>query len=372
MELILLMIIIVLLIFRVFKLLKLVFSIDFVISFIPAIAFLLSIGSQTYYLALITFFLVIGLKVVEFNDDVVNHANNLFYQKLNKTWNTLSWFAMVSCVITLSILLYLENRGSGFAVEDVLFSLVLGSLYMWYSKLFRIPWLVLANLVFLTFSITHLLSSTDNQSYDSSYNDNSLEGETNISSDNNVDIDQNIFISESGSNDIYNLNNVASDYSLIDNYDFYDFNGSYSDTLTITGDLNQPIRDEVININPFLYSNYLESHNGFILNSSNGIPSLSFENGEIIDLHSNTTIGSYGVDPITNNHNIYDQDNNIILSSDSSGAVYNSKHEIIGINNVGVQGNTFVDVHGNVTTYLDDSGSLFSKDGRLLACINKE
>ena len=56
MELILLMIIIVLLIFRVFKLLKLVFSIDFVISFIPAIAFLLSIGSQTYYLALITFF----------------------------------------------------------------------------------------------------------------------------------------------------------------------------------------------------------------------------------------------------------------------------------------------------------------------------
>lgn len=371
MELILLIVIVVLLIFRIFKLLKLISSIDFAISFIPAIAFLLSIGSQTYYLVLISFFLVIGLKVVEFNDAIVNNANNRFYQKLNKRWDTLSWLAMVACVIVLAIFLYLEHRGTGFAIEGVLFSLVLGTLYMWYSKLFRIPWLVLANLVFITFSITHLLSSTDNQSYNGSYNGNSLEGEANISSDYNVDVDQNIPIFENSSNNIYNFNNEAIDYSSVDNYDFYDFGSSYSDTLTISADLNQPIRDESININPFLYSDYLEGHNGFILNSSNGVPSLSFENGEIVDLHSNTIIGSYGVDPITNNHNIYDQDNNIILSSDSSGAVYNSKHEIIGINNVGAQGNTFVDIHGNVTTYLDDSGSLFSKDGELLACINK-
>ena len=354
------------LIWRLYKILKLLGTPDFWLSLIPLLSFMLAAATGSIILYIITFIILICLKYVEF----IQYNTQTLHKNISNGWAFASWIAMTLFLGILFLWEFLSKHGNtNIQSINIIVACLLGGIFMIYSKLFRVPWFILLHIMLLGLSVYNLASQfAPTVSANSNTTPVSDLSQNDIGPD--LLVDNTSTLSGMTFQDSLNVDTtVFNSIPLTDGLFDSTFN-MLNQSLTLYGGFSNYTQG-FIDINPFLYNNISNIGQDLIINNGLGIPQLSFNDGTITDLTQNVQIGTYGTDSSLNMDSIYDNDKNIILAMDSNGTVYDSQMLTLGTISKNSEFTVFTDIHGETTTYLHSSGTMFDNKNHLLASIKK-
>lgn len=361
---------IILLIWRLYKIGKIVLHYEFWLSLIAFIILISSMTSNSYIGYILFIVVLIGYRSYEYYHQ---YDNNGIWQRINGGWAIGCWIAMILFLLTIYVYNnYLEKSFHQIAEDTLFLTIFVGGLGIFYSKISRISWLVVLNVIFIFTSIatfiSHIGTPVDNNSDTSD-----------VLSNNNVDANNSVDQNHSVDNNYIQNENVSENLNTsIDVFNDIDDNSIYAlstdlleNSMNLYGGFSS-YTNGTIAINPFMHFDYLNVDTPVIINNGLGEPQLSLFDGKITDLISNSQIGSYGHDTSLDMEFIYNNDGDRVLALDKSGAVFNSKMELIGYKNDNSVFSTFTNLNGETTLYSHGSGTMFDNKGHLISSIQKQ
>lgn len=368
---------IVLLIWRLYKIGKIIFNIEFLISSIAGLLLILIMIKNSYYLYYILFLILIMYRTYEYY-----HRNDCqsIQRKIGGGWAIGCWISMVVSFILIYIYYnYLDRGIHTISQESLMLATIVGGLGLFYSNLFRVFWLVVLNVLFLFLSIASFASHMGIDSSDNTNDNSNISNGDNVQSDSNYEGDNIasnthsiIGFNEGGS--IGEINSFGTN-EIVDgvfgNSLYNSTQVELQDSLGLYGGF-QGYTNGLLDFDPFMYSESFTSSTPVIINNAYGEAQLSFFNGKITNLITNTQIGSYDYDSSIGMDSIFDCDGNRLLSMDKSGALYNSNMDIIGYQSNNSIFTTFTDKNGETLMYAHDSGTIFDNKGHLVSTIQKK